>query len=134
MKRFFIFSLIFLFGFLAGNIITEISNTINPEFLTIRILDNQKCENRQDVIEMDDRIVSIKPEAIDTENHPVARYAEAFFRIVPMPSLKEEYSYRVHAQYSDCADIISDKRTVERGWILYESISEGEIKHVVRSR
>ncbi len=134
MKWFIIFVVVFIFGVVSGSVATSISKAMNPPYFTIRIIDNQKCSDREYSIETKENIITIKPDAIDNENHPVARYAEAFFHIIPNPDLTEKYGYKVHARYSDCADIVSDERIVERGWVLYESIRDGKVDHHVRAK
>ncbi|MCU7844479.1 MAG: hypothetical protein KZQ93_11635 [Candidatus Thiodiazotropha sp. (ex Monitilora ramsayi)] len=123
----------FIVGCVIGGFCTYVINTINPDFFTIRILDDDECSDPVYAIEMKNQLLTVSGEQIQTEFNAIAD-KEAFFFVMPPLDGSEEYTYKVHAKYSDCKEIVTSERIVKRGWVLYESIRNGEITHKIRAR
>ena len=127
-------AIILLISFLFGVFVAAVWSSMDNDFIVVRIIDNQKCNDREYLLEMENQTISVKGKQIDTTNLMVALEAEAFFYALPYPSTSDQITYRVRAHYSNCTEILSKEREVERGWLIYETIENQTIRHVVRAR
>lgn len=109
------------------------SCSVVPDSILIKIRDGSKCDLKGYSIEMSEMTVSfsaaqvaaIKGESISSEvvlDIPIARGEPATF------------SYKIRAEYENCAEIVGNERTAERGYIIYESIYDNKIDYQVRAK
>jgi hypothetical protein len=118
-----------LFSLLLGASAATLWSRLNPDHIVVRVIDHQKCSDPEYLIEMDSQTTSVKG-----SSRPMESQVDAFVYAMPSLDAPKQITYRLRARYSDCAEILSDKRNVERGWILYENIREGAIHHIVRAQ
>jgi hypothetical protein len=123
-----------LAGIFFGGIVVNFWNALDHEYITVRVIDNDKCDGREYIVELDSQFVSVKDNQVELENTPIAQEAEAFIYLIPPYDAADKIKYKLHATYSDCKNIESEIRVVERGWVLYEFIEGGKITHRVRSQ
>jgi len=127
-------AVIFIIAVLIGVFSTQIWNNLNTSYFIVRVIDNDKCMNREYIVDLESHSVSVKGEQIELKDIVIALEAEAFIFVMPPLDSKKEYTYKFRAKYSNCPDILSEARTVERGWLLYETIKDGKVTHTIRSR
>jgi len=125
---------VFILGVVIGAIATQAVNSLSFDFIGIRIIDNQNCKAPVYTIEMEDKSIVIAGKQVNFEFTPMATTTDTDIQIYPSLKSGSNINYTVRASYDDCETILSDVRQVERGWLIYESISDGNIKHQVRAK
>ena len=106
---------------LVGALVATVWNSLNPHYFVVHVVDGPKCSDPEYFVELRGQTVSVKVPNAD------------IFVMPPLDS-PQQITYRIRARYSNCAEILSDQRTVERGWRLYERIDEESIHHIVRAK
>ena len=134
MKIGFIIFVALILSFYAGSKYSDFSRALNPPYISIRILDYTKCKVQGYSILLLDKTVSKAIEQIDKEDSGIASNMDTTIFVIPNIFHKGKITYQVKADYINCKGIISEKRQVERGWLLYETVRDGKIEHQVRSR
>ena len=108
---------------------------MDREYFLVRVIDHQDCSNPEYVLEMSTHSVSVSGSQLAlSDSKMMAAQNEAVLYAVQPQHSADEIHYRIRARYSDCAELISEERAVRNGWILYETIEDGNIAHMVRGR
>jgi hypothetical protein len=126
--------IVFILGMIFAFPVIWLTEMFSPTSYTIRILDNSECESPKYTIATKHQSISVYGDQIDYDGAVAPNGAEAFIYVQPPYKESGEFTYKVMANYSNCATIQSDIRTVKSGWILYEFIDKTNIKHTVRAR
>lgn len=119
-----------VFGVLMANIICA----MDREYIVVRLLEYSKCIPRQYSIITPENTVVITGNQIKDETQMMAAQVDVKVKILSIPDNNNKVSYHVKAEYTDCPALISNKRTVEPGYILYETIRDGSISFQIRSK
>ena len=123
------------FSFCLGVLVSWAWSVMDREYILVRVIDHQDCSNPEYVLEMNAHSVSVSGAQVAlSDSKMMAAQNEGFLYSVQPKQSAEEIHYRVRARYSDCAELVSEERTVRNGWILYETIEDGNIVHAVRGR
>lgn len=108
-------------GFAVGAFVATVWGRFKSDHFIVRVFDGQECSDPEYLLELKGQTISVKGPGVD-------------LYVMPPTGSPQQISYRIRARYSDCSEIVSDQRTVERGWLLYESIKKGSFHHQVRAR
>ena len=120
--------------FVLGVFSLSIWKALNPDHIVVRVIDDNKCLSPEYSVEMESHTVSVKGAQIDSPSTRMGEDEDIFLYAGPPHKAEDEMRYRLRARYSDCAEVLSEERVVEAGWILYERIENGRIHHMVRAR
>ena len=106
---------------LTGVLVATVWSNFNPDYVRVRIFDSQKCSDAKYALEQKGQSIIVNHSGSD-------------ILVMPPIGSPDQVTYTVRATYSDCAEIVSTDRIVERGWFIYENISDGKVHHTVRAR
>ena len=106
---------------LVGATVATVWNNIHPDYIVVRVSNISECSDPEYFLELKGQTISTK-----------GREAEIY--VMPPIGSPQQITYRVRARFSNCPEILSSQRSVERGWRLYESVSDDVIRHTVRAR
>ena len=106
---------------LVGATVATVWNNINPDYIVVRVSNISKCSDPEYFLELKGQTISTK-----------GREAEIY--VMPAIGSPQQITYRIRARFSDCTEILSGQRSVERGWRLYEYVADDSIRHAVRAR
>ena len=119
----------FILGGFFGAVINNLVSDIHPDYFVVKIIDSNSCSNPSYSILLKEFSIKVEEDEIFKSSKPDGMNAEAQIYVYPPESLKTKHAYVLVAEYSDCATIKSNKRTVERGQRLYEWIDDEKIIH-----
>jgi hypothetical protein len=108
-------------AFLVGATVATVWKNFNPDHIVVRVYGDTNCSDPEYFVELNGQTISAKGRQVD-------------FYVMPPIGSPQQITYRIRARYSDCTEILSGQRRVERGWLVYERIADGSIHHMVRAR
>jgi hypothetical protein len=110
-----------LIALLTGATVATVWKNLNHDYIVVRVSESPSCSDPEYFLELKGQTIS-------------AKGPEAEIYVMPPIGSPQQITYRIRARYSDCTEILSGQRSVERGWLLYEHVADGSIHHSVRAR
>ena len=127
------------------------SCSLFPDSILIKVSDDSKCNLTRYSIEMPEMTVSFSSEQATlltgkrrlgelfleipiVTDAAERRLGELFLEIPIVTDAADSIKYRLHAEYENCKEIVSQEREVKRSYIIYESIYGNKIDYAIRAK
>ena len=127
-------ALILFIGLLVGFTFGQFWTGTKGRNIIILISDDSNCSVIDYAIETKYKTITVSKDQINNHLQKPLNANVSIDLYPPLLNSGENFTYKVHANYSNCKNLVSSERIVEKGWILYEFIKNGKIEHVVRAR
>jgi len=121
-----------IIGLLGGYYFSKFSDAMSPDHITIRIVDISECKEPNYTIELKDKNIHISGAQINYEYPISGKGSDTIVTVLPKPNNNNYVYYKLRASYKNCRELLSERRKVERGMRLYETIKNNKIEHLVR--
>lgn len=110
-------------GVLVGAASVKYWEWIHPDTLEIMFVDYSECDALSAKIDFDDFVLSVNEFPEIGEDGPIISIYVGQERPV---------SYKLEIEFANCDPLITEPRIVEFGRSFYETIDDGDVKHVHR--
>ena len=118
--------------FFVGAFVSSCS-LISSDHILIKLSDRSKCDVKRYSVDMTEMTISFSAKQV-TAIRAEHSSSELLLNIPIADGEADTFKYNVHAEYENCAEIFSEDRVVERGWIIYEYIESNKTHYAIRAK
>jgi len=119
---------------LGGYYFSQLRSTLNPNYISVRIIDASDCKGPTYTVELGEKNISITKDQVNYEFPILGKGSDTIVKIYAKTNSEGNVIYKLRALYENCGEILGEKRKVEPGWMLYETIRDKEIIFQVRAK
>ena len=123
-----------LFGLLLDAVGYYAYDQYKQERVLVVVTDSTDCEAAEYSLLLTEKTISASGAQVRNIDFGSSKVNEVFFSFVGRPDGKGGINYRVKAQYKNCDEVLGPANVVNGGWVIYETIKNGEVLHDVRAK
>ena len=110
-----------------------IDNLFFRDNFSVRVTDNSGCKLERYEISLPEKTVVVNEEQVVKGTIGALGKIDTLIHVYGREDKDGKISYVLRASYSDCDDIVGERRVVKKGYLLYEYIKDGKVQFQVRS-